>query len=928
MTDDSNHVCGATPDTGHATAAAAVAIALLLAIDCRQPANAQAVVGSGDIVPNSVQTPNWNVGGELDVGDTALGTLSITGGATVSNVDSYVGGATTGQGTITVSGSDGGGQASTWNSTGQVNIGYDGIGAVQVDQGAAVNSGIVLIGANSGAPGALAVGTVTIAGRDGNGRASTWTTAGQVLVGDGGTGTLQINDGGVMRSGQALLGYQNIGVGNATVAGAGSLWDTIGNIYVGYGGSGDLKVLDGATVSTVGALGPTSAASIYIGFSAGSVGTVTVASGTATPSTLTATDRIDVGVDGTGTLNVGKGGRVSTGYDVHVAGGSTGTGTVNLLGDASGRGILETGSVIKDAGTAVLNLDGGILRANRAESSFLNGFATLAVSAGGAWFDTNTHDIGIGTAFSGTSSLNKLGDGTLTLTGNSAGFTGNTQIQAGALRVDGTLGGPADVWSGARLTGTGQVGPTTNRGVIAPGGPTPFGTLTIAGDYAGQGGRLEIRTQLGDDNAVTDRLVITGATSGATPVTVTNVGGVGAQTLQGIQVIRVNGNSGGQFTLANPDYMIGGQPALVAGAYGYVLQKGQADGNWYLRSSLRDVSGPAPGGGTAPGGTDPAPVGAGGMLYQAGVPVYEAYANALQSLSQIASLRQRVGNRQYDAADLGRNGIWGRVEGTGRHLDPSSSTTGVHQNINSWKAQFGVDRILAGEQGASRLVGGLTAQYGTANTRLHSVYGGGGIDTTAFGVGPTLTWYGDGGGYVDAQAHALWFDSDLNSNLAGRLAKGENAHSYAVSVEAGKRLPLSERVGVVPQVQLSYLATSFSGFTDRFGARVDSDTGKSMQGRIGVALDYAHRWQDAAGRRRQSVFYGVVNLRHEFLDGTRVQVSGVPVDSRLGRNWAGVGLGWNYAWSERYALYGEVGVDSDFSGSYAVNGTVGIRMMF
>ncbi|HTK02263.1 MAG TPA: hypothetical protein VL522_21725 [Bordetella sp.] len=33
-------------------------------------------------------------------------------------------------------------------------------------------------------------------------------------------------------------------------------------------------------------------------------------------------------------------------------------------------------------------------------------------------------------------------------------------------------------------------------------------------------------------------------------------------------------------------------------------------------------------------------------------------------------------------------------------------------------------------------------------------------------------------------------------------------------------------------------------------------------------------------------------------------------------------------WGGRYALYGEVGTDADFSGSYDVTAPVGFRMMF
>ena len=198
---------------------------------------------------------------------------------------------------------------------------------------------------------------------------------------------------------------------------------------------------------------------------------------------------------------------------------------MHLLGDAGGR---RAGDRLRrqGAGTTSFDWNGGILRAIRDQNDFLNGFATQAIGANGAWFDTNTYDVVMGTAFSGASSF-KLGAGTLTLSGNSAAFTGNTAIRAGTLQVDGILGGPVNVLAGARLTGTGRVGATTNQGVIAPG--PQASARTIAGDYAGQGGGLEVRTRLGADNSPTDKLVITGATAGATPVTVKNIGGAGAR---------------------------------------------------------------------------------------------------------------------------------------------------------------------------------------------------------------------------------------------------------------------------------------------------------------------------------------------------------------------------------------------------------------
>lgn len=77
------------------------------------------------------------------------------------------------------------------------------------------------------------------------------------------------------------------------------------------------------------------------------MGTVNVSSTTANASTLKASDRIEIGSAGTGTLTIDKGGIAGAAADtwIAVAGGSTGT--LHLLGDAGGRGALETGSVVK-----------------------------------------------------------------------------------------------------------------------------------------------------------------------------------------------------------------------------------------------------------------------------------------------------------------------------------------------------------------------------------------------------------------------------------------------------------------------------------------------------------------------------------------------------------------------------------------------------
>lgn len=892
--------------------------ALVYAGDGMQQVRAESVSSTGDLnafPPGGAQ--HWNVGGDLVVGDTNVGTLLIDAGGTVSNDWGYVGNTGTGNGTITVQGTDGSGNASTWTSSGQIYIGVEAgsNGALNILNGGVVtNTGAATIGNDSGSTGIVIV----------SGAGSTWENpfTQSFQVGAGGSGTLQINNGGTVHSGQGVIGYAGGSDGHVTVTGLGSLWDPVDNIYVGFGGVGDLSVLEGATVSTVQNGG--GAATIYVGFDNGSQGTVTVSSSTGNTSTLSSSDDLIVGVSGSGTVNIEKGGLVSIRDNVYIARNATSSGTLHLNGDATGRGILETGSVIAGTGTVNLDLNGGILRANRNEANFLNGFTGLAVGAEGAWFDTNGHTIGVSTAFTGTSTFNKLGAGTLILTGDSSNFTGNAAVSAGTLQMDGILGGTIDVESGARLTGIGQVGVTTNRGVIAPGHANSLGTLTIAGNYIPAGGSIEIRTQLGDDSSATDRLVITGSTSGTTPVKVTNFGGAGAQTTEGIKIIEVMGASNGTFSLVgNTTYE--GQQAVVAGAYAYRLYAGgastPADGDWYLRSVLQNTS--------APPSTP---------LYQPGVPSYEAYPQILLGLNGLPTLQQRVGNRFWSDGSSSSfkdnergvmgtftetNGMWVRIDGGHHRMTPKESTSGSDYLYDTYKMQGGIDAMLK-EGSNGKLVGSALIHYvhGSAKTSWRygaNNYGSGDISTNGYGVGGTLTWYGESGFYVDGAAQLTWYSSNLSANSVHRLQRGNHAFGQAWSVESGKRVKMNGNWSVTPQTQLIYSKASFNGFTDVFGASVRPGRDDSLQGRFGISLDY---------QENRTHFYGIANLYNEFFNGTSVTVADKTFASRNDRLWAGLSFGGSYNWNnDKHSVYGEAGYNSGLasSDSHGYGGTIGLR---
>ncbi|TMV05816.1 autotransporter family protein [Brucella haematophila] len=555
---------------------------------------------------------------------------------------------------------------------------------------------------------------------------------------------------------------------------------------------------------------------------------------------------------------------------------------------------------------------------------------------------------------SGTGGLSQIGTGTTTLSGTNT-YSGDTNIDAGTLKA-----GAANVFSttsafavssGAALdlNDTDQtLASLTNAGNVNFGTSTDT-LLHITGDYTGNNGMLTINAVLGDDTSKTNKIIIDGDTSGTTLLHVNNRGGTGDATTSGIEVITVGGSSDGDFIL-DAQYRTGGKPVIVIGAYEYGLYKGNAQGqdtnDWYLISKKtpddpkpepEPEPTPTPNPNPENPNTDPEPTPEAKL--QAGAPVYEAYSQHLLGMNEVSSLRQRTGNRVWagqtaspdKAASMG-NGVWGRIEGAHNRLEPNQTTTGTQTRQNIFKMQAGIDgAFLENEQGS--LIGGVFGQYMHGKTRTSSRdFVSGDISTDGYGLGGTLTWYGENGFYADALTQATWYDSDLTTSAEGAaaLATGSRAFGYAVSLESGQQLSINDRWSVTPQGQLVYSSVDADSFIDGFGSAVRFDRGESLQGRLGVNLDYTSSWQNAKGTTDRANLYGIANLYYEFRDGTRADLAGVSLASRQDRLWGGLGVGGTYSFDgERYSVFGEGLINTslnNFGNSYALKGNVGFRV--
>ena len=469
-----------------------------------------------------------------------------------------------------------------------------------------------------------------------------------------------------------------------------------------------------------------------------------------------------------------------------------------------------------------------------------------------------------------------------------------------------------------------------------------------AGSYVANGGTIYLNTVLNaglaangsigsqSDVLIADRVALGTA---ASTLDVTNVGGTGAKTDgNGILLVEVRdsaNSASGAFVLGGA-YLHEGAPAVVSGAYAYKLYQGgvagdAGDGDWYLRSALKDAGVPDP---------DP--------LYQPGAPLYESYPRHLLGLIEMPTLQQRVGNRVWGGgadADGSRTGDdlvttptlgkagWLRLDGLLARIEPTMSTTGASATASQSQLELGLDDILfEGEDGV--WVGGINARYGQRYSNIKSPHGDGSIASTFAGFGVSATWYDKGGFYLDNQARVAWAWSDLQSATAGRsMAEGNSSWGLGLSSEAGRRFVIGEdeRWTLTPQAQISYGTTRFADFVDPFGTAVAGE-GQDLTLRLGLSLDFEDTWLDDAGRSVRAHGYGIANLKAKLLPESSVQVGGVTLGQKADWPTGELGVGGSLNLDgDKVSIYGEALVGtglSNFGSDVYGQVKVGLRVAF
>jgi outer membrane autotransporter protein len=390
------------------------------------------------------------IGGEHTISTDGNGILNVTNGGAVTAKTIELAETLASTGTLTVDGLG----SIVMAGSGDADIGDYGTGTLIVRNGGVFNGAIMAVGSQAGSN-----GTVTVTGAG-----SSLNTTNILAVGYNGTGTLSVLNGASVSDAVGTLGAVSGSSGTATVDGAGSLWTNNAGLVVGYAATGILTISNGGAVNSV---------LTQLGAQAGGTGTITV---TGTGSNLTSTDALVVGVAGSGTLNISNGATVTPQFTTTV-----------------GQGDGSSGLLAIDGAGSALNTGANIFAGGDSATPNSTGVGVITVTNGGMINDISSLELGAATGSTGS----------LTVDGNgSTATTVNLQVgEAGTGNLTVSNGGA--VSSPVVLIGSG-VASTGNVTVSGAGAMLTGNTIF----YVGSGGTGNLTVSNGGTAASTSGIVI------------------------------------------------------------------------------------------------------------------------------------------------------------------------------------------------------------------------------------------------------------------------------------------------------------------------------------------------------------------------------------------------------------------------------------
>ncbi|ENC4894798.1 autotransporter outer membrane beta-barrel domain-containing protein [Escherichia coli] len=451
-------------------------------------------------------------------------------------------------------------------------------------------------------------------------------------------------------------------------------------------------------------------------------------------------------------------------------------------------------------------------------------------------------------------------------------------------------------------------------------------TLTVKGNYVGNNGQLNIRTVLGDDKSATDRLIVEGNTSGSTTVYVKNAGGSGAATLNGIELITVNGDE------SPADAFRQGDARIAAGAFEYQLK--QQGKNWYLTSyqSVNEEDNSSEG--NSESTETPTPV----LRPEAGS--YVANLAAANTLF-VMRLNDRAGETRYidPVTEQERSSrLWLRQ--IGGHNAWRDSNGQLRTTSHRYVSQLGADLLTGGftDSDSWRLgvMAGYARDYNSTHSSMSDYRSKGSV--RGYSAGLYATWFADDiskkGAYIDAWAQYSWFK---NSVKGDELAyESYSAKGVTVSLEAGYGFALNKSFGLEaakytwifqPQAQAIWMGVDHNAHTEANGSRIENDANNNIQTRLGFRTFIRTQEKNSGPHGDDFEPFVEMNWLHNSKDFA-VSMNGVKVEQDGARNLGEIKLGVNGNLNPAASVWGNVGVQLGDNGYNDTAVMVGLKYKF
>lgn len=502
---------------------------------------------------------------------------------------------------------------------------------------------------------------------------------------------------------------------------------------------------------------------------------------------------------------------------------NAGATATDTLVNSGGRLRVEDGGIL--SGTTTLN-EGSIIAAENIQN---DGHFVLNING----------DYELITNFTGQGELSKNNTGTLTMTGD-VSLAGGVNLNDGGLVIasanfntDITTAKDTALTLTENSHITGNIsnaglaifnnnisvnGNVNNSGtlVLNPMPESTGNTLTVDNYTGASGSVISMGGVLQGDDSLTDKLVVKGNTSGESQIVFNNANGTGAQTLEGINLISVGGDSGATFSLQN---------RIVAGEYDYILQKGNNSAadtkGWYLTSHL----------------TNPLT----GQVSDKQIrPESGSYASNMQLANTLFSV-----NLQDRTASTNDSSMWMRIVGGHNKMDMADGQNKT--TVNRYVQQIGGDIFSLENDSVGDVSFGLMGGYANAKGKTHNQLSGHSARNTidGYSVGVYGTWYQNGkneeGAYADSWLQYNWFNASVKGD--DLATERYDINGFTGSVEGGYNLKLSQwdkadgsenSFWLQPHMQAIWMGVNPDSHVETNGTKVNGRGENNVQTKLGV----------------------------------------------------------------------------------------------